>query len=79
MKPLRITITWDRLRQGEFPKEELEGCSPSMDIITEKLSPLKEKITLIDSIPDDEEEADIAFEIGSLIGTITTNRINGCK
>ena len=74
MKPLKITIDWDRLRQGEFPEKELRECDDKMQITIGKVSVLKQKITLETTIPDEEETNDVSYEIGSLIATIVTNR-----
>ena len=74
MKPLKITVNWDRLRQGEFPTEELQKCDDKMQITIEKISAFKQKVTLETIISDEEETNDVSYEIGSLIGTIVSNR-----
>ena len=74
MKPLKITIDWDRIRQGEFPGKELKECDSEMQITIERVSALKQKITLETNIPDEEEINNVSYEIGSLIGTIVANR-----
>lgn len=74
MKPLKITIDWDRLRQGEFPEKELQECDDKMQITIERMSALKQKITLETTIPNEEETNNVSYEIGSLIGTIVSNR-----
>jgi hypothetical protein len=74
MKPLKITITWDKLRQGEFPEKELKECDDAMQITIEKVSTLRQKITLESTIPDEEDVCNVSYEIGSLIATIVTNR-----
>ncbi len=74
MKNFTLVIKWDRLRKGEFPAQELKDCDPMMQIEDERISVFERKITLTSEISDDEDINALCYEIGSLIGTLVTNR-----
>lgn len=73
-KPFNLTISWDRLRSGEFPKQELLDCDKELNIDIERVSVSQQRITLNTTIPDTEDINEISFEIGRLVSTITSNR-----
>lgn len=70
MKPFKLTITWDKLRKGEFPEKELLELDSEMEIKYSIKSIFKEEITIETTIPEEENELEIAYSIGSLIETI---------
>ena len=74
MKDFKLTFTWDRLRQGELPEKDLLEVDPNTIIEKVKVSNFQQSITLSTTIEDNEDEMTIAIEIGSLLGTIVSNR-----
>jgi hypothetical protein len=74
MKQFKITITWDRLREGEFPAEQLKNISSSIEITSKKLERFTEIITISDQMEQDEDELVVAYELGRLIHSISVSR-----
>ena len=71
MKNFTLTIKWDRLRQGEFPTEEFKKASnANTEIIIEKITNFQQKVTIKTVIDDNENELELAYEIGSYIHSI---------
>ena len=74
MKNFTLTIKWDRLRQGDFPTEDIKKTDTNATISIEKVSNFKEKITITTLIEEEENELEVAYEIGSYIHSISINR-----
>lgn len=76
MKQFQITITWDRLREGEFPAKQLQSVSSSIEItsIPAKSERFTEIITISDQMEQDQDELVIAYELGRLIHSISMSR-----
>ena len=74
MKNFELTIKWDRLRQGDFPIEEFKKTDTNAEIIIEKVSNFKQKVTIKTLIEDDDNELEVAYEIGSYLHSITITR-----
>lgn len=74
MKSFELTIKWDRLRQGDFPTEEFKQTDKNADFSIERLNMFKEKITIKTLIEEEENELEIAYEIGNFLHSITTTR-----
>jgi hypothetical protein len=74
MKNFELKIRWDRLRQGEFPLEEFKETDENAQISIEKLTALTQKITISTLIEEEENELEIAYEIGSYLNSIVSRR-----
>jgi len=74
MKKFELKIKWDRLRQGEFPLEEFKEIDNNAEINIEKLGALTERITISTLIEEEENELEIAYEIGGYLHSITARR-----
>jgi hypothetical protein len=72
MKNFELTIKWDRIRQGEFPTEEIKQIDNITKINVEKLSAFKQKVTIKTLIEENENELEVAYELGGYIHSITS-------
>ena len=68
MKPLKFSITWDRMREGSFPEEELKD----LDILVEikNLGKFKQEITFNINDIEDDNPIEIAFHLGMLVNEL---------
>ena len=74
MKNFTLTLKWDRLRQGDFPIETFKKTDTNANISVEKVSNFKEKVTITTLIEENENELEVAYEIGSYLHSITMNK-----
>ena len=66
-----FTITHDRLREGEFPIQQLQ--EDGIHVIVKKLPKFKEEVTII--LPDNEEDLlGLAYAVGTLVQSYVMTR-----
>ena len=70
MKRFELTIKWDRLRKGNFPSEQLEVLGCNVESRREDI--FKEFITVSMDIEEDENQLELAYELGALVECLTT-------
>ena len=88
MKRISIPIYHDRLFYGPFPKDEvlkvyndatIETFNGQMEITIEKCdipngSPFTDKVTISADINDSDNELEVAYSIGSFVGTLLSSK-----
>jgi hypothetical protein len=70
----QFTITWDILREGEFPKDRIEKLGIGVDIHAVKAGPgisTKKRITIYLKEPKATFEPEDIFALGQLVQSYT--------
>ena len=70
MKRFELTIKWDRLRNGNFPSKQLEVLGCNVESRREDI--FKELITISMDIEEDEDQLEIAYELGATVQALIT-------
>lgn len=75
MKDFELTIRWDRLRNGDFPKSKLEELGLELTVTIDRTDKVFEDSVTIRIIGTEiEDPLYTAYELGGLIRTYTMER-----